>query len=57
MTLHVNMPKNEHKYLAFPSENLLKAFTVQEKGYTFLILFFPKILWNKFILENKAEKR
>ena len=32
--------QNEHKHFAFPSVN----FTVQDKGYTFPILFFQKIL-------------
>ena len=43
-------PKNEHKYLAFPSIIVLKVCTVQGKGYTFPILVFQNIM--KQILLN-----
>ena len=37
------MPQNAHKYFAF-----LKVCTVKGKRYTLSIIFFQKILWNKF---------
>ena len=48
-----HMCKNAHKYLAFHSVILLKACTVQDKGYTFPIQFFQKTSIEHIILNVK----
>ena len=45
----IRLPYYEHTYFAFPSLNFLKVCPVQDKGYTFPILFFQKIQSNDFL--------